>query len=432
MEAIVTKKGFKIKKRKLLKNLKQQEEKNSILLERNKQLEAAIEQAERINQIKSEFFSHISHDIRTPINGIVGMTSIAMKYPDRKDRVLDCLKKIDDSSKHLISLLNDILDMSRIESGKTIMNYEPMDMQKIMESCACLIEGLLSNRDVTFVREFAIWKHPMLMGDELHLRQILINILGNAVKFTPDGGKIYFQVKESSSCCGKAVYHFEIEDTGIGMKPSFLETIWEAFSQEKYENYSNYKGTGLGMAITKRLVDLMGGRITVESKLGVGSRFVVEIAFDIDSNFREKADVRKESQFSLKGKKVLVVEDIELNREIVQILLGEEGVDITIAENGQLAVNIFNNSQANTFDAILMDVRMPIMDGLSATRTIRALPRIDALTIPIIAMTADAYEEDIRKALEAGMNDHLSKPINLEHLLQRLRTFCIEKGGQKQ
>lgn len=274
------------------------------------------------------------------------------------------------------------------------------------------------------VREFAVFKHPMLIGDELHLSQILINILGNAVKFTPDRGKIYFQVKEISDETGKALYRFEIEDTGIGMEPSFLNKIWEPFIQENGRNRSEHKGTGLGMAITKKLVDLMGGIITVESKLGVGSRFIVEITFDIDLNTQETEIVRK-SKFSLCGMKVLLVEDNELNMEIAKTILEDEGIDVTTAENGQFAVNIFNNHPENTFDAILMDIRMPVMDGLSATKTIRELPRMDAATVPIIAMTADAYNEDMRKTADAGMNAHLTKPIQQDQLFQTLRNFYV-------
>lgn len=418
MEAVVTKKG--LKKKKLLK-------KNHELQKNNELLKQEVELAENASKTKSEFLSHMSHDIRTPINGIVGMTNIAIKNLDNRDRVLDCLKKIDSSSQHLISLVNDILDMSRIESGRTVINYEPVDMRKLIDDCALVTEGLLADRSVELIREFDALQYPFLIGDELHIRQILINILGNAVKFTPDGGKIYFQVKESCDSEGRAVCHFEIEDTGIGMKQSFLEVIWDSFSQENNENKSNYKGTGLGMAITKNLVDLMNGSITVESKLGVGSRFTVELAFDICQKTKEKSVIVEENQISLKGKKVLLAEDNELNMEIVQVMLGEEGIDVITAKNGQSAVNIFNNSPTDTFDAILMDIRMPIMDGLSATKTIRELPRTDAAAIPIIAMTADAYEEDIRRVLEAGMNAHLAKPISPDKLFQKLRTFCNER-----
>ena len=412
----------KTKKKKQMKSLKQ---KNTILLEEKRLLEEKVLQAENANKTKTAFLSHMSHDIRTPMNGIIGMTGIAIKNFDDKDRVMDCLKKIDRSSEHLISLLNDILDMSRIESGKVALNHEVMDIREVVEHCTLITESLLVHRKIELVREIAAFKNPMLLGDELHLRQILINILGNAVKFTPDGGKIYFQVREISEGNGKAVYHFEIEDTGIGMKQSFVEKIWESFSQENTGNYSNQKGTGLGMAITKKLVDLMQGTITVESEQGVGSRFVIEISFDLVSNYYKQPKTVQQSDIDLKGWKILLVEDNEINMEIAKIMLEDEYIDVTTAENGQLAVNIFNNSPQNMFDAILMDIRMPVMGGLSATKTIRALPRRDAATVPIIAMTANAYAEDIRRTRKAGMTAHLTKPIRQNELYETLRNFSV-------
>lgn len=411
-----------MKKKKQIKKLKQ---KNAALQEELRLLEEKAAQAENANKTKTAFLSHMSHDIRTPMNGIIGMTGIAIKNFDDKDRVLDCLKKIDSSSEHLISLLNDILDMSRIESGKVAINHERMDIRDVVEHCALITESLLVHRKVELVREIAAFKNPILLGDELHLRQILINILSNAVKFTPDGGKIYFQVKEISEDDGKTVYHFEIEDTGIGMKPSFVKKIWESFSQENTGNCSHQKGTGLGMAITKKLVDLMNGTITVESEQGVGSRFAVEISFDIISSYDKEPETVPESDGDLKGWKVLLVEDNEINMEIAKLMLEDEQIEVTTAENGQLAVNIFNNRPENSFHAILMDVRMPVMDGLSATKTIRALSRKDAQTVPIIAMTADAYDEDIRKTQKAGMNAHLTKPIRQNELYEALRKFGV-------
>lgn len=407
--------GKKCKKKVLKKR-------NYALQKENDLLKENVLQAENAIETKSAYLSHMSHDIRTSINGIIGMTDLAIKSYNDKERMLDCLKKVENSSKYLISLVNDILDMSRIESGKMLVNHEPIDIREVVDNCAVITEGLLVHRKVELVREFAALEHPMLIGDELHLSQILVNILGNAVKFTPDRGKIYFQVWEVSHEGGRAVYRFEIEDTGIGMEPSFLENIWEPFLQENARSHSGQKGTGLGMAITKKLADLMGGTITVESKLGVGSRFTVEMAFDIDKNMRETRNVQK-TDISLYGMNVLLVEDNELNMEIAKTLLEDEGIHVTTAENGQLAVHTFNNCPENTFDAILMDIRMPVMDGLSAAKTIRELPRVDAAAVPIIAMTADAYDEDMRKTIDAGMNAHLAKPIHRERMFQVLRDF---------
>ncbi len=398
------------------KLMEQKEESNRILKE-------AAEEAQSANKAKSEFLSHMSHDIRTPINGIMGMTEIALKNVSDASRVKDCLGKISNSSQHLLSLINDVLDMSRIESGKVTVNSAPMNMTATTEGCASIIGGQLLNRDVELVREFGDFAHPNLIGDELHLRQVLINILGNSVKFTPDGGKIYFRVKETGSADGKANFHFEIEDTGIGMKPEFLQHIWEPFSQEDGGNRTNYKGTGLGMAITKQFVDMMGGTISVESRLHEGSKFVIELGFDIDQNAAAAAETPEETEFHLDGMRVMLVEDNPLNTEIAQFMLEEVDITVTSVENGQLAVELFQNSESGSFDVILMDIMMPVMNGLDAARAIRALDRPDAKTIPIVAMTANAYDEDVRNAREAGMNGHLAKPIDTALLYRTLRNL---------
>lgn len=395
------------------KLLEQKEESNRILKE-------AAEEARSANKAKSEFLSHMSHDIRTPINGIMGMTEIALKNISDAARVEDCLGKISNSSQHLLSLINDVLDMSRIESGKVTLNSEPMNMSATIDECASIINGQLLNRDLEFVREFGDFEHPNLIGDELHLRQVLINILGNAVKFTPDGGKIYFRVGETGCADGKAHFHFEIEDTGIGMKPEFLQHIWEPFSQEDGGNRTNYKGTGLGMAITKQFVDMMGGTITVESLLYKGSKFAIELSFDIDQHAEAAAETSEETELNLEGMRVMLVEDNEINMEIAQFMLDAVNITMTCAENGKRAVEIFQNSEAGSFDAILMDIMMPVMNGLDAARAIRALDHPDAQTIPIIAMTANAYDEDVRNAQEAGMNGHLAKPIDTKMLYRTL------------
>ncbi len=386
----------------------------------NRDLKAAAEEARSASQAKSEFLSHMSHDIRTPINGIMGMTEIALKNVSDTARVKDCLGKISDSSEHLLSLVNDVLDMSRIESGKVTINSAPMNMIAAIDECASIIGGQLLNRDLELVREFGDFEHPQLLGDELHLRQILINILGNSVKFTLDGGKIYFRVKETGSADGKAHFHFEVEDTGIGMDPSFLQHIWEPFAQEDGGSRTNYKGTGLGMAITKQFVDMMGGTITVESRLHKGSKFTLDLDFDIDPDVEPLADVSEAPKFHLDGMRVMLVEDNELNSEIAQYMLEEVGITVTSVENGQLAVDMFRDKEPGSFDAILMDIMMPVMNGLDASRAIRALDRPDAKTIPIVAMTANAYDEDVRNAREAGMDGHLAKPIDTALLYRTL------------
>ncbi len=398
-------------------------EANERLKSINEQLEIARDGADKASQAKSDFLSAMSHDIRTPINGIMGMTAIAFRSlaQNNHKKAHDCLEKIDGASQHLLSLVNDVLDMSRIESGKIQINHEPMDIRSAIANCCSIIDGQLINRDVVLIREMEEFEHPILIGDELHLRQVFINILGNAVKFTPDGGEIYFRAKELSSENGIAKYHFEFEDTGIGMSEEYLPKLFEAFTQEKGGSRTTYKGTGLGMAITKNFIDMMGGNITVESRIDVGTKFVVEIPFEIDFKDKDVPDedtVNKAS--SLEGMRVLLAEDNELNAETATEILGFEGVVVTLAENGKVAVEKFAESTPGEFEAILMDIMMPEIDGLEATRRIRAMDRSDA-DIPIIAMTANAFEEDIKKCMAVGMNKHLSKPINTPLLMKTLR-----------
>lgn len=390
--------------------------------EANQMLKAAVNQANSANQAKSDFLSHMSHDIRTPINGIMGMTDIALKNIGNQEKILDCLNKISGSSQHLLGLINDVLDMSRIESGKTKVNHEGFDIRTCIENCVSIIGGQLSTRNIELIREIDDFEHPLLIGDELHLRQVFINILGNSVKFTLDGGKIYFCATEKEHTEDKALYRFELRDTGIGMKEEFLPHLFEAFAQEDDGMRTTYKGTGLGMAITKKFIDLMGGTVQVESKLNVGTTFIIEMWIDIDKDAKLN-EAKSDAHIDLEGIRILLVEDIELNLEIAKTILEEEGAVITPAMNGQEAVDTFVDHPAGTFDVVLMDIMMPVMDGITATKTIRALEREDAKIIPIIAMTANAYEEDIRNTQAAGMNAHLSKPIDVELLLRTLSRF---------
>ncbi len=390
--------------------------------EANQLLKNAAEQARSASQAKSDFLSHMSHDIRTPINGIMGMTDIAMKNIGNDDKIRDCLNKISGSSQHLLGLINDVLDMSRIESGKTRVKHESFDIRTCIDNCISIIGGQLATRDLEMVRDLGKFQHPFLIGDELHLRQIFINILGNSVKFTPDGGRISFRALEKEWTDEKVLYRFELADTGIGMREEFLPHLFEAFSQEDDGTRTTYKGTGLGMAITKEFVEMMDGTIEVESKLNIGTRFSIEIWFDIDQNARAK-ESQVDFQVDLVGMKVLLVEDIELNMEIAQCMLEDEGAEVTPAVNGQEAVDAFSGNPPDTFDMIIMDIMMPVMDGITAAKTIRAMDRPDAKKIPIIAMTANAYEEDIQKTHDAGMNAHLSKPIDIDLMLKTLTMF---------
>jgi signal transduction histidine kinase/ActR/RegA family two-component response regulator len=401
------------------KMLKQQEENNVLLAK-------AAEEANSANVAKSNFLSHMSHDIRTPINGIVGMTSIAMKNMDNTEKVADCLHKISGAADHLLTLINDVLDMSRIESGKVNISHEPMDIRTMVDNCYSIIGGQILSREITFQKEFKNIKHPHVLGDELHIRQILINILGNAVKFTPDGGTISFRVQEMTDDEEKATIRFEIEDNGIGMTEEFQKHIFEAFSQADNGSRTTFMGTGLGMAITKQFVDLMGGDIKIRSKLSEGSCFTVDLTLDVDPEKRQEN--AQAATDDVKGMNILLVEDNMLNMEIAEEILEDEGVTVATAENGQIAVDEFNDSEPGTFDAILMDIMMPVMNGYEATRAIRASSHPDAKVIPIIAMSANAYAEDVQEALASGMNAHVAKPINIPLLLSTLNRYRVQKN----
>ena len=393
----------------------------------NALLKDAADAANAASIAKSDFLSHMSHDIRTPINGIMGMTEIALKNIDDKDRVLDCLQKIDGSSGHLLSLVNDVLDMSRIESGKVQISHKPLNILELLRHCSSIISGQLQGRDIMFTEEFENIENPHILGDELHLRQVLINILGNAVKFTPDGGRIYFRVREFSAEGEAARFHIEIEDTGIGMKPEFLPHIFEPFAQEDGGNRSSYKGTGLGMSITKKFMDLMGGTVEVQSEPGKGTLFRLELPVEIDREWQGEQEPAGQ-QTTLAGARVILAEDNDLNMEIAVFMLESLEIEVTAVTDGKAALDAFAAAAPGTFDGILMDVMMPVMDGLTATREIRALEREDAGVIPIIAMTANAYDEDRRKCMEAGMDAHMSKPIDGEVLRKMLVQYiCVER-----
>ncbi len=393
----------------------------------NALLKDAADAANAASIAKSDFLSHMSHDIRTPINGIMGMTEIALKNIDDKDRVLDCLQKIDGSSGHLLSLVNDVLDMSRIESGKVQISHKPLNILELLRHCSSIISGQLQGRDIMFTEEFENIENPHILGDELHLRQVLINILGNAVKFTPDGGRIYFRVREFSAEGEAARFHIEIEDTGIGMKPEFLPHIFEPFAQEDGGNRSSYKGTGLGMSITKKFMDLMGGTVEVQSEPGKGTLFRLELPVEIDREWQGEQEPAGQ-QTTLAGARVILAEDNDLNMEIAVFMLESLEIEVTAVTDGKAALDAFAAAAPGTFDGILMDVMMPVMDGLTATREIRALEREDAGVIPIIAMTANAYDEDRRKCMEAGMDAHMSKPIDGEVLRKMLVQYiCVKR-----
>ncbi len=389
--------------------------------ETNKELNQLRLVAESANAAKSTFLNNMSHDIRTPMNAIIGFTNIAMKQ-NPPPEIKNCLDKISDSSEHLLALINDVLDISRIESGKIKYIPTPVDIAEVSDSVLTIMYGYLSNRNITFQTELAKPQTRYVLTDAVRVREVLVNILGNAVKFTNDGGTVTYAVSYHP---GKDDHYinvrYRIADTGIGMDEEFVDHIFDEFSQEEHGARTQYKGTGLGMAITKKYVDLMGGTISVESKKGVGSTFIVELPMEITDACEVKKTDYAVSKVDLTGLKVLLAEDNELNAEIAIVQLEEFGMQITRASDGDEVVNIFTDNPPGTFDIILMDIMMPNKNGYEATNVIRNLQnRPDGKAIPIIAMTANAFAEDVQASLDAGMNGHLSKPIVLDEVIKTI------------
>ena len=392
----------------------------SLSVSRKKQMEALKEaqNANAANIAKTTFLNHMSHDIRTPMNAIVGFTDIAMKRKPDKE-VENCLKKIRQSSEYLMTLINDVLDISRIESGK--LEYKPVlvDLRDIVNTVLSIARGYTENRDLNFCVSREEFKNPYVMADELRIREVLLNIISNAVKFTKDGGTISFAAE---NCPGNDEHHvivrYRISDTGIGMSEEFQTKIFDEFSQENSGARTSYKGTGLGMAIAKQYVDLMGGKIEVSSRQGVGSTFTVEIPLLIAEHVRTEKEEKLRKDMDLHGLHVLLAEDNDLNAELAVDLLEEKGMIVTRTADGKSALAQFCNTAPGTFDLILMDIMMPEMNGYETTKAIRNLSnRPDGKEIPIIAMTANAFAEDVQAALDAGMDDHVAKPMDMDILI---------------
>lgn len=383
----------------------------------NQKLEDAVRTAENANRAKTTFLNNMSHDIRTPMNAIIGFTNIALKQ-ETKPEVRNCLKKISNSSEHLLTLINDVLDISRIESGKIKFAPISVDIRTVADTVLGIMQGFLSDRSITFHTNLAIPETPYVLADAVRIREVLVNILGNAVKFTEDSGSIDFEVSYHPGEDDRHIMvQYRIADTGVGMTEEFVEHIFDEFSQEENTARTQYRGTGLGMAITKRYVDLMGGTICVESKKGEGSTFTVELPLELT----DRENVRKQDLFvqkaNLSGVKILLAEDNELNAEIAMVQLEELGIQVTRAVDGKEAVRTFADNPPDTFDLIFMDVMMPEMNGYEATAAIRAMQdRPDARRIPIIAMTANAFAEDVQASLDAGMNGHIAKPIVMDEV----------------
>ena len=387
----------------------------------NQRLEDAFHTAENANRAKTTFLNNMSHDIRTPMNAIIGFTNIAMKH-EPEPEVRSCLEKIRESSDHLLTLINDVLDISRIESGKIKFAPIGVDIVEVADTVLSIMYGFLSNRNITFHTHLAIPETRYVLADAVRIREVLVNILGNAVKFTGDGGSITFTSDYLPGADDRhMIVRYRVTDTGVGMTKEFVKHIFDEFSQEESSARTYYKGSGLGMAISKRYVDLMGGNISVESEKGKGSTFTVELPLELTEADKVQKQASPGDSTDLAGVKILMAEDNDLNAEIAMVQLEELGIHITRASDGKEALKIFASNQPGTFDIIFMDIMMPKMNGYEATKAIRALQnRPDARTIPIIAMTANAFAEDVQASLDAGMNGHLSKPIVIDEVVKTI------------
>ena len=399
----------------------------------NRQLAEALQAAQVASNSKTMFLSNMSHDIRTPMNAILGFAALLEKDAEKPFKVREYTKKIMASGQHLLSLINDILDVSKIESGKVVLTIGEFTIGDLVTSVDTIIRPMANEKEQNLHTSVTGIKHEYLEGDETRLNQVLINLLSNAVKYTPKGGNIWFRIigLEQHSSQFEHI-RIEVEDDGYGMTEEYLKTIFEAFTRAENSTTNKVQGTGLGMAITKNIVELMGGTITVSSQVDKGSLFRVELELRIldeqDEKKKEEEAAEDMEEISLEGLHLLAAEDNEINAEILSELLNIEGVSCEIVENGKIAAERFADSEEGKFDAILMDVQMPVMNGYEATRAIRALKRDDAVQIPIIAMTANAFAEDVKEALNAGMNAHVAKPIDMKLLKKTLYQWIQRKG----
>ena len=412
-------------KRTNLAHQKQEQEKD----ERYKaELLIAARKAEASNRAKTEFLQRMSHDIRTPINGICGMLEVADHYADDVEKQTECRTKVKAASHLLLELLSDVLDMSKLESGEVVLEEIPFNLGSISEEVLVVIEQMAAEKNIQIVWDKKEVIHQNLIGSPGHVKRILMNILSNAVKYNKENGRIYISCLEiASEQTGRTTIEFICKDTGIGISEAFQKRIFEPFAQEHTGSRTKYSGTGLGMPITKKLVEKMGGTITFESQEGVGTTFEIHIPFQIDTDRSSKSETGEKTASSIRGVRILLVEDNELNMEIAEFMLQNEGAEVTKAWNGQEAVDIFKKSGCDEFDVILMDIMMPVMNGYEAAKLIRSLDREDSKTIPIIAMTANAFIEDRLRAKEAGMDEHIAKPVDGKLLVKVINELVENK-----
>ena len=404
------------------------------MVTRKKQEQSIMELLERVrraNSAKSEFLSHMSHDLRTPINGILGMLAILEKSQDDPERQRDCRKKIRVSAEHLLSLVNDVLQVSRLESGRPAAVEEPFDLCAVLEECVTVLSPLAEERTVRLELETNGLRHTRAVGNPLHFKQILMSVIDNALKYNRPNGSVSVRVEETAFREGTASCRFVIEDTGIGIGEDFKAHIFEPFTQEHQGARTDYTGAGLGMSIVKKLVDQMRGTVTVDSRLGRGSVVQIVLPVRVDEmQSGQAAEEARDVQGGIAGMQVLLVEDNQINCEIVEYLLKDAGAEVATAKDGKAAVEAFEASAPGTFDCILMDLMMPVMSGYEAARVIRGLKRPDAGTVPIIALSANAFEEDVALAKDAGMNEHLAKPVDIRRMIQVMNRLRGRQGRE--
>ncbi len=397
------------------------------MVTRKKQEQSIMELLERVrqaNSAKSEFLSHMSHDLRTPINGILGMLAILEKSEGDLERQRDCRRKIRVSVEHLLSLVNDVLQVSRLESGRPAAVEEPFDLRAVLEDCVTILSPLAEERAVRVELDTSGLGHGRVIGNPLHVKQILMSVIDNALKYNRPHGSVFVRAEETAFQEGTARCRFVVEDTGIGIGEEFKEHIFEPFTQEHQDARTDYNGVGLGMSIVKKLVDQLRGTVTVDSRLGRGSVVEIVLPIRVDESWREhppaEPEESRDGQGSVAGMRVLLVEDNQINCEIVEYILQDAGAEVVTAHDGRAAVDAFGASAPGSFDCILMDLMMPVMSGYEAARVIRGLERADAGTVPIIALSANAFEEDVALAKDAGMNEHLSKPVDIRKMFQAM------------
>ena len=379
----------------------------------NRKISEARQAAEQASRSKTQFLANMSHDIRTPMNGIIGMLNIADRYVDNPDEVKKYHQKIRMASEYLLALINDVLDMRKIDQKDIMLLEESVNLRDVIENCRDILEAKAGEQEITLdTTGMAEFNPPQLMASEVHLRQIFMNIISNAIKYNKYCGKIFIQAIVLEQTEDKVTCRFSVTDTGIGMSEDFQKQMFEPFTQEHGENRSEFKGTGLGLSIVKRIIEEMGGEIRVESELDIGTKFSWDLTFPIDKAINERTENIPDRIVTLRGIRVLAAEDNSLNSEILKFILEDMGINVNLVENGELAVKAFEESRPGEYAMILMDIMMPVMDGYEASGIIRNMKRPDAAKIPIIALTANAFAEDIVRSSEAGMDAHITKPID--------------------